>query len=711
MNRDRLLLTRYAIEHSDAAFTELVHLHAGLVYGAALRRAGGDTAMAEEAMQRVFVRLARDAGRLATHPALVAWLYTASRNATIDLLRASRKRRVRERQATLMLPTPDSLPPASDAPDLRAVLDPAMDALTETDRTTILLRFFEQRPFADIGRTLRISEDAARMRTARALDQLRTHLRRRGIVSTAAALAGHLVAQSSATVSMTLIRKTASGALARASFAPALFSGGTFLAVLSTAAAIALTIAWRPKSTAGTPRPPPPTAPASNPPVDTPQPGPLASARASAPPPQDALTAAAARRFFYRNWGWRLEAMGVPAAEYERLEGITLAEVAYSFRFGDAGWGFSPANADSIQQATAALRAGLAPDARLVYDQEFLLTSARTLAHAVAAAAFQAGEPLLSTQSSCIVQSIARHGLLRGPASSAIGIPPIATGFDRVDWTAVEAELHPELSAGQLQLLAQSRAWLESRRDGELLQIRREAKANPHAAHHAEDPDVAAHTLRTLRARLPLQNAGFYRANDLAPGQIAALEEALVARAGRLLDLRATERHIRIDPAHVVLEERRTADGRRVRVQVDGAIAALREAEAGRFQAELAAVLGAAGADRFRRFEHEAAPREFAAHLIATLTLRGISPRPAQAQAIALAAAAGNFASASPTKMALDDFQPPRASEGTWQTLLDAAATQLSPEQVAVVRIAAARADDERAFTTAMPRFAAQSRP
>jgi len=53
----------------------------------------------------------------------------------------------------------------------------------------VLLRFFENRPFAEIGAELQLSENAARMRITRALSQLETALARRGVKSTSAALA------------------------------------------------------------------------------------------------------------------------------------------------------------------------------------------------------------------------------------------------------------------------------------------------------------------------------------------------------------------------------------------------------------------------------------------------------------------------------------------------------------------------------------------
>lgn len=53
---DTELLRRYAEDHYEAAFAELVSRHVGLVYAAALRQVGGATHRAQDVAQRVGVR-------------------------------------------------------------------------------------------------------------------------------------------------------------------------------------------------------------------------------------------------------------------------------------------------------------------------------------------------------------------------------------------------------------------------------------------------------------------------------------------------------------------------------------------------------------------------------------------------------------------------------------------------------------------------------
>ena len=110
----------------------------------------------------------------------------------------------------------------------------------------MVLRFLERRPFADIGAALRVSEDAARMRTDRALEKLRVALARRGITSTASALAVLVSSQPivaapaglAATLAAQSIAAASSGALATGLFS--LMS----TKLITTAAASALLAFW-----------------------------------------------------------------------------------------------------------------------------------------------------------------------------------------------------------------------------------------------------------------------------------------------------------------------------------------------------------------------------------------------------------------------------------------------------------------------------------
>src|ERR1035437_185280 len=212
MMSDSELLARFARSRSEDAFAELVRRHVNLVYSAALRQVGGDGHLAQDVAQTVFSDLARKAPALARRATLTGWLYTSARFAAAKLVRAERRRLNREEE---FMREPNDAAPEADWEQLRPVLDEVMHQLQETDREAILLRYFENRPFADIGARCGLNENAARMRVERALEKLRSLLARRG-VTTVAALASVISAHAVQVVPASLAATLAATSLASA---------------------------------------------------------------------------------------------------------------------------------------------------------------------------------------------------------------------------------------------------------------------------------------------------------------------------------------------------------------------------------------------------------------------------------------------------------------------------------------------------------------
>ena len=214
MTEDRELLRQYADEKSEPAFSELVRRHIGLVYSIAHRRTN-DAQRAAEVTHEVFVDLARKASQLKTHRVLIGWLYRSAQLAALAAARADRRRRLREEQIGFM----QQLAHETSEPDwdkLRPELDEALNTLNKSERDAVLLRFFEARPFAEIGALLELSENAARMRVSRALEKMALTLGRRGITSTTAALGVALGTQASLAVPAGLTASVATTALSQA---------------------------------------------------------------------------------------------------------------------------------------------------------------------------------------------------------------------------------------------------------------------------------------------------------------------------------------------------------------------------------------------------------------------------------------------------------------------------------------------------------------
>lgn len=127
---------------------------------------------------------------------------------------------------------------------LRPVIDEALHRLSERDQEAVLLRFFEGKPFAEVGAALAISENTARVRVDRALDKLRIQLSKRGVTSTSAALATLLANQAFASAPAGLALSVSGAALGAAAAtggatALATFMGLTKVQVAAAALAVA----------------------------------------------------------------------------------------------------------------------------------------------------------------------------------------------------------------------------------------------------------------------------------------------------------------------------------------------------------------------------------------------------------------------------------------------------------------------------------------
>jgi RNA polymerase sigma factor (sigma-70 family) len=171
---DHELLQQYLHSGSQDAFADLVGRHADWVYAAA-RRQLGDPAAAEDVTQAVFILLAQRGRSIRSGVPLSAWLFGIVRHVAGHAIRARERRHRHEARAALCLVKPSSGESDAD-PLLVSCVDEAVASLGWRDRQAILLRFYEDRPFAEVGHCLQISEEAARKRVSRALDQLRLAL-------------------------------------------------------------------------------------------------------------------------------------------------------------------------------------------------------------------------------------------------------------------------------------------------------------------------------------------------------------------------------------------------------------------------------------------------------------------------------------------------------------------------------------------------------
>jgi RNA polymerase sigma factor (sigma-70 family) len=224
MSDSQALLAEYATNGTEAAFREIVSRYLDFVYSTALRLVDGNTQLAEDVTQLVFISLAKHARSLSSGVMPGGWLHQRTFHLATKAARSERRRQLREREAVAM----NNLHDDSNAQwrEVAPILDEAITQLAPADRTAILLRFFERRDFRSVGHALGSHEDAARMRVNRAVEKLHALLKARGATSSTTTLAGVLAAETVVAAPPALAVTAASAALASA-------TGGTAITFLN----------------------------------------------------------------------------------------------------------------------------------------------------------------------------------------------------------------------------------------------------------------------------------------------------------------------------------------------------------------------------------------------------------------------------------------------------------------------------------------------
>jgi RNA polymerase sigma factor (sigma-70 family) len=193
------LLRQYTDEGSHDAFAELVRRHVGLVRAAALRQMR-DSGAADDVAQAVFVALARGARKVRRGERLSGWLLTATRYHATHARQSETRRRHHELRAAAMIPVSTEARESGPWDRIGPSLDEAIGTLTLKARDALLLRYFENKTVREVAGALRISEEAAKQRLSRAVEELRTFFTRRGVMVSAVVLAALLTGNAVAAV-------------------------------------------------------------------------------------------------------------------------------------------------------------------------------------------------------------------------------------------------------------------------------------------------------------------------------------------------------------------------------------------------------------------------------------------------------------------------------------------------------------------------------
>ena len=135
-----------------------------------LRRIVGDSGVAEDLTQEVFLRVVRGLGAYSHDGRAAAWVFQIARNLALNALRD------RGRRPVATQPEVVSEPSARASQALTLDLDRALSTLPFDDRECFLLRELGGLSYAEIGAVCALTPDAVRSRIHRARLALREAL-------------------------------------------------------------------------------------------------------------------------------------------------------------------------------------------------------------------------------------------------------------------------------------------------------------------------------------------------------------------------------------------------------------------------------------------------------------------------------------------------------------------------------------------------------
>jgi RNA polymerase sigma factor (sigma-70 family) len=187
---DHQLLNAY-VEGDERAFETLVEKYFRVVYAVAARQTG-DSHLAEEVAQSVFLILSRKARGISSKTPIPGWLFRTTRFVSSDAIKMRRRRQQKEENFAVNLQ--ESLATSADTSGMEALLDEAIRSLSPDEQAGIFARFFEGRDFPEIAQTFAITEHAARKRISRCLGKLQTFMQKRRAKITMETLSGLLIA-------------------------------------------------------------------------------------------------------------------------------------------------------------------------------------------------------------------------------------------------------------------------------------------------------------------------------------------------------------------------------------------------------------------------------------------------------------------------------------------------------------------------------------
>ncbi|HEX8323794.1 MAG TPA: sigma factor-like helix-turn-helix DNA-binding protein [Tepidisphaeraceae bacterium] len=180
-------LLRNYLSGDAQAFSVLVSRHDSWIFEAARRRLRDDH-LADDARQAVFLLLTDKATRLvqAGVPSIAAWLFHALHFTCSNITRT----RTRQSRHDALAGTFFRGQKTSADDTLITMLEDTIAQLPPRDREAVVRRYYQCESFADVGRALDITAEAARKRVGRVIAQIRASMAAEGVQTKPEALMG-----------------------------------------------------------------------------------------------------------------------------------------------------------------------------------------------------------------------------------------------------------------------------------------------------------------------------------------------------------------------------------------------------------------------------------------------------------------------------------------------------------------------------------------
>ncbi|MBW8034245.1 MAG: RNA polymerase sigma factor [Planctomycetes bacterium] len=171
---DALLLQRFCDGRDAEAFSEIVRLYAGVVYGAC-KRIIRDRDQAQDVAQDTFFQLFRNTADVTG--SLAGWLHTVATRKAIDVVRQDSSRRTRESGYS-----GNKLGKAQSWDEISPYVDEALGEIDDQLRQVLVKHFLEGLSMRQVAERMDCSQATISRKVDAGLNSLRTILKKRGVI-------------------------------------------------------------------------------------------------------------------------------------------------------------------------------------------------------------------------------------------------------------------------------------------------------------------------------------------------------------------------------------------------------------------------------------------------------------------------------------------------------------------------------------------------